>query len=41
MAEGADASSRRPLSPQPRSGATLVLIEVSSMKTKPEASILP
>jgi len=32
---------RNPLGPQPRSGAMLVLIQVSSMKTRREASILP
>jgi hypothetical protein len=39
--KGADASRRCPLGPQPRSGAMLVLIQVSSMKTKREVSILP
>src|SRR4051812_29850844 len=39
--KGADAASRCPHGPQPRSGAMLVLIQVSSIKTRREASILP
>ncbi len=39
--KGADASRRRPLGPQPRAGAMLVLTQVSSIKTRREASILP